>query len=111
MLALVKLRITRWKETHFVQLFLILCHQTFVDCNLWGLQGGSCDELKGRISRCPVGLSFSEICSDRYLPNKLSCQPKERLFEVVVRLGRDFIILNIFLSVESHCCGLHFSLL
>mmetsp|Transcript_8073 Transcript_8073/g.18896 ORF Transcript_8073/g.18896 Transcript_8073/m.18896 type:complete len:213 (-) Transcript_8073:158-796(-) len=48
------------------------------------------------------------------LPNKLqirhscdsSCQPKERLLEVVVALGTDIIVLNVLSSVESHVLSL-----
>ncbi len=45
------------------------------------------------------------------IANKLSCQPQERLLEVVVGLGRDIVILQIFLSVESDGLRLNLSLL
>eukprot|EP00971_Amphidinium_carterae_P224916 4461855-Amphidinium_carterae.1 len=35
-----------------------------------------------------------------------SCQPKERLLEVVVALGTDIIVLNVLSSVESHVLSL-----
>lgn len=44
-------------------------------------------------------------------PNKLSRQPQERLLEVVVRFCRDFEILQVLFSVESHIAGFHFTLL
>lgn len=43
--------------------------------------------------------------------DKLACQPEERLLEVIVRLGRNIIVLEILLSVEGDRLGLDFSLL
>ena len=51
------------------------------------------------------------IVVDRSLPDKLPSQPKEGLFEVVVRFGGDFEVLDALLSVESDLSSLHFSLL
>ena len=48
---------------------------------------------------------------DRNLPDKLPSQPEEGLFEVVVRFGGDFEVLDALLSVESDLGSLHFSLL
>ena len=45
------------------------------------------------------------------LPDKFSCQPQERFFEVVVRFSRYFEVLEVLLSVESDCAGLYFSFL
>lgn len=43
--------------------------------------------------------------------DKLSCQPKERLLEVVVGLGGDIVVLKVLLSVECDGLGLDLSLL
>lgn len=43
--------------------------------------------------------------------NELAGKPQERLFEVVVGLGRNIIVLEVLLSVESDGLGLHLSLL
>lgn len=43
--------------------------------------------------------------------DKLSCEPEERLLEVVVGLGRDVVVLEILLSVESDCLCLDLALL
>ena len=48
---------------------------------------------------------------DQNLPDKLPSQPEEGLFEVVVRFGGDFEVLDALLSVESDLGSLHFSLL
>jgi hypothetical protein len=45
------------------------------------------------------------------VPNQLSRQPQERLLKVVVGLGRDIIVLEVLLAVESDCLGLDFALL
>ena len=46
-----------------------------------------------------------------WVANKLACQPKERLLEVIIGLGRDVVVLKVLLSVESNGLGLHLSLL
>ena len=45
------------------------------------------------------------------LPNQFAGKPKERLFEIVIGLGRDFKVLDTFLPVESHSSGLDLPLL
>ena len=45
-----------------------------------------------------------------WVADKLSCQPQEGLFEVVVGFGGDVIVLQILLAVESDGLGLHFTL-
>jgi len=42
--------------------------------------------------------------------NELSCEPKERLLEVVVGLGRDVVVLQILLAVEGDSLGLDLAL-
>lgn len=43
--------------------------------------------------------------------DKLACQPQEWLFEVVVGLGRDVVVLKILLAVENDALGFHFAVL
>jgi hypothetical protein len=43
--------------------------------------------------------------------DKLAGEPEERLLEVVVRLGRDVVVLEVLLSVESDGLGLDLALL
>lgn len=50
-------------------------------------------------------------CGNENLPNEFPRQPKEWFFEVVIRLRRNFKVLDVLLSVESHGAGLDFSLL
>jgi hypothetical protein len=45
------------------------------------------------------------------LPNKFPCEPQEGLLEVIVRLGGDFEILNVLLSVEGDVASLNLALL
>ena len=43
--------------------------------------------------------------------NQLASQPKERLLKVIVGLGRDIVVLQVLLSVESDGLGLYLTLL
>lgn len=43
--------------------------------------------------------------------NKLSCEPEERLLEVVVGLGGDIVVLEVLLAVEGDCFGLDLAFL
>ena len=43
--------------------------------------------------------------------DKLAEQPDEGLFELVVRFGRDIVVLEVLLSVESDLLGLNLSVL
>lgn len=43
--------------------------------------------------------------------NELAGEPQERLLEVVVGLGRDVVVLEVLLAVESDGLGLDFALL
>lgn len=67
-------------------------HQLGVDLHFGRLEGGSGDEL------------------ERVVANDFPREPQERLFEVVVRLGRDFVILEVLFSVECDSSSLNFSL-
>jgi hypothetical protein len=51
------------------------------------------------------------LTDQSWVANKLACQPKEGLLEVVIGLGRDIVVLKVLLSVESDSLGLHLSLL
>jgi hypothetical protein len=61
--------------------------------------------------RLPCDLLLVEEAYQRWISDKFPGQPKEGLLEVVVGLGRNIVVLEILLSVESDCLGLHFSLL
>jgi hypothetical protein len=43
--------------------------------------------------------------------NELTGQPQEGLLKVVVGLGRDIVVLEVLLAVESNCLGLNLTLL
>ena len=43
--------------------------------------------------------------------HQLAAEPQERLLEVVVRLGRDIVVLQVLLAVESDGLGLDLALL
>ena len=72
---------------------MVLFKLCLVDLDLRRSKSGSSNELELRIA------------------NEFSCQPEKGLFEVVVGLGRNVVILEIFLSVESNGLGFDFSLL
>ena len=46
-----------------------------------------------------------------YLPSELACQVQEGLLIIVVALGADFIVLQVFLPVESDLLGLYLPVL
>jgi len=45
------------------------------------------------------------------LPNESSEEPDEWLFKLIVALGRDIVVLQVLLSVESDLLGLDLSVL
>ena len=51
------------------------------------------------------------VPAERGLPYKLACQIQEGLFIVVVALSRNFVILQVLLSVEGDLLGLHLPVL
>jgi len=46
-----------------------------------------------------------------WIANKLSCQPEERLLKIIIRLGRDVVVLKVLLAVEGNGLRLHLALL
>jgi len=56
-------------------------------------------------------LTKAVITYKSWVANELSRQPQERFLEVVVGLGRDIVVLEVLLAVESNCLGLDLSLL
>ena len=46
-----------------------------------------------------------------YLPDESAEEPDERLLELIVALGRDIVVLQVLLSVESDLLGLDFAVL
>ena len=46
-----------------------------------------------------------------YLPSEFSEEPDEWLLELIVGLGRDIVVLQVLLSVESDLLGLNLSVL
>ena len=77
----------------FLHLVVVLCHQYSIYLNLSRGKSRSSNEIQ-------VGVT-----------NQLASQPKERLLKVVVGLGRDIVVLQILLSVESDGLGLYLTLL
>lgn len=45
-----------------------------------------------------------------WVPNELSRQPQEGLFEVVVGFSGDIVVLEVLLAMKSDGLGLHFTL-
>lgn len=76
-----------------VHLLAVLLQELLVDLGSRGSQSGSSNELKLRIS------------------DKLAGEPEERLLEVVVGLGRDVVVLEVLLAMESDGLGLDLALL
>lgn len=82
-----------WDSLGLSQLLLVLGNELSIELNLLGLERRSGHEL------------------ERWVSNELPAQPEERLLEVVVRLGRDLKVLEVFFAVEGDGAGLHFALL
>jgi hypothetical protein len=76
-----------------VHLVLVLGHEGLVNLNLRRSKSGRSDKLEGRVA------------------DELSSKPEERFLKVVVGLGRDIVVLEILLSVESNGLGLDLTLL
>ena len=72
---------------------MVLVKQILVNGNLRRSKSRSSDEFELRVA------------------DEFSGQPKEGLFEVVVGLGGDVVVLEILLSVEGNGFGLDFALL
>lgn len=62
-------------------------------------------QLTGNVGGCGVKTYQG------WVADKLAGQPKEGLLEVIIGLGRDVVILEIFLPVEGDGLGLHLPLL
>ena len=64
-----------------------------------------------------MGLRFevkevlAAIYAERYLPDESAKEPDEGLLELIVALGRDVVVLEILLSVESDLLGLYLAVL
>jgi len=80
-------------QSSILHLPLVGCQHLGIDSDLRGSQSWGSNEVKSRVS------------------NELPGQPQERLFKVVVRLGRDIVVLKILLAMESNGLGLNLALL
>lgn len=96
--------------TYLRKLPLVLLHQRGVDLDLRGRKSGRGNELERRVAVLSVSTPAFDTTS-LYIPNELPSKPEEGFFEVVVRLRRDFEVLDVLLAVESDLAGLHFPLL
>mmetsp|Transcript_6604 Transcript_6604/g.13646 ORF Transcript_6604/g.13646 Transcript_6604/m.13646 type:complete len:263 (+) Transcript_6604:210-998(+) len=76
-----------------LEFLLVLVLEVLVELELWRLQGRGLDEGQGIVS------------------GKLSGKPQERLFEVVVGLCRNIVVLQVLLAVESDLLGLDLTIL
>ena len=83
-----------------------------INLDLGGCQGGGRNKVESGVSSRAIRSGFFlRVYGNEGLPNEFPRQPKERFFEVVIRLRRNFKVLDVLLSVESHGTGLDFSLL
>ena len=64
-------------------------------------------ELVDRITEIKRGRGTYEL----RVANQLASEPEERLLKVVVGLGRDVVVLEVLLAVESDGLGLDLALL
>jgi len=77
----------------FVHVGLVLREQLGVDSDLRRSKSRGGDKLQGRVS------------------DELAGEPQEGLFEVIVGLGRDIVVLEVLLAVEGDGLGLDLALL
>ena len=65
----------------------------------------------GASTRVRLGSLYTLVKIVGSLPDKSAEKPDEGLFELIVRLGRDVVVLKILLSVENNLLGLNFAVL
>jgi hypothetical protein len=90
-----------------------------VDRDLRRLKHGGLNEGQVRVTikfSVRLYLTTLEIISygpvrARYLPDDLAEKPDEGLFELIVALGGDVVVLKVLLSVESDLLGLNLAVL
>lgn len=94
-LKCLKIIVVIWKISlgGVVQILFVFGNHGWVHLNLWRSQSWHCDKLEVWISE------------------QLSGEPEEWLFEVIVRLCGDVVVLEVLLSVEGDGLGLHFTVL
>jgi len=76
-----------------LHLLLVLLEHGLVDLDFWWCKSRCGDEL------------------ERLVTNEFSSEPEERLLEVVVRLGRNVVVLEVLLAVEGDSLCLDLALL
>jgi len=95
------------RELHASGIFKLLVHVVdllLINSDFRGLENWSLNEGQ-------VGVTKTAINKSAHLPDKSAEEPDEGLFELVVRLGRDIVVLEVLLSVESDLLGLNLSVL
>jgi len=87
------LLVGEWHVGSGFHLLLVLLENSLVDLDFWGSEGWCGDELK------------------RLVTDQLAGEPEEGLLEVVVGLGGNVVVLEVFLAMESDGLGFDFALL
>ena len=104
--------LSRSVSTHLRELPLVLLHQRGIDLDLRGRKSRRSNELERRVAVNRVSRRHSTARQQlKYLPNELPRKPEEGLLEVVVRLRRNLVVLDVFLAVERDAASLDFPLL
>jgi len=85
--------IRQWHVGGSFHLLLVVLENGLVDLDFWWSKSRCCDKFK------------------RLVADKFPSKPQKRLFEVIIRLGRDIIVLKILLAVEGDGLGLDLALL
>mmetsp|Transcript_29224 Transcript_29224/g.79085 ORF Transcript_29224/g.79085 Transcript_29224/m.79085 type:complete len:317 (+) Transcript_29224:1253-2203(+) len=80
-------------RSSILKLLFILVLELVIKLEFWRLQCWSLHEVKGVVT------------------GELSSQPQERLLEVVVRLGRNIVVLQVLLAMKGDLLSLHLAIL
>lgn len=95
-----------------VHLLLVGLEEGLIDDSGRGGESGRGDEFLKRVSDCRSRTKQSiDQTYQRGVSDKLAGKPEEGLFEVVVGLGRDVVVLEVLLAVECDGLGLDLALL
>lgn len=93
-------------------LLLVLCHELAVDSDLRRSKSRSSNEfLSRRLAEIAITRLHRRKTHQGGVADQLAGEPQEGLLEVVVGLGRDIVVLQVLLAVESDGLGLHLALL
>lgn len=99
--------------SRILHLLLVLLQDGLIDLHFRWCKSRGGDKFLGSSVKPELqkNLQREKVLYQSLVADEFPSKPEERLFEVVVRLGRDIIVLEVLLPVEGDGLSLHFSLL